>query len=287
MSQPALNFLFDFPEPPVPSEDPADLSCHEAWFSAYTALEKGVCPHDPAPMELKFEHTFKVYENAKSICQGEGMSPVDARIPLLAALYHDVGRFPQYRVWKTFKDKLSMNHGQLGTLVLDKGNTLAHEPGKEAVREAVFFHNAFSVPDTLLPAGALAVRVVRDSDKLDIVRVIDEHLAKDGPYSPTVILSLPDDPGLFSQTVVENTQARRISSYGDLTSVNDFRMLLCSWVWDMNFPTSRRLFALSPHVERLLDSLPEAIYGRARDEVRKSLHEIREEGGRCGKIREV
>lgn len=46
-----------------------------------------------------------------------------------------------------------------------------------------------------MPEGvALAANVVRDADKLDILRVMDEHLSGPGPYNPTVVLQLPNEP---------------------------------------------------------------------------------------------
>ena len=34
------------------------------------------------------------------------------------ALFHDVGRFPQYARYKTFRDSISTNHAALGASVL-------------------------------------------------------------------------------------------------------------------------------------------------------------------------
>ncbi|MFP4285712.1 MAG: hypothetical protein ACLFQG_09180 [Desulfovermiculus sp.] len=39
--------------------------------------------------------------------------------------------------------------------------------------------------------------------------------------------------------------------------VNDFKLLLCSWVFALNYFASRRIMAEQGEIERLLDSLPQ------------------------------
>ncbi len=251
-------FPFALPKPPAGE---AGLDAHIAWFRSYADKEIAVCPHDPAPLELKLFHTMRVVDNARAICAGENLP--DERVCMLAALYHDVGRFAQYRVWKTFKDKESVNHGLLSSTVLEKCQVLRNEPEiAEDVIAAVRWHNAFRLPEGM--EHNVAALVVRDADKLDILRVIDGHLSSEGPYEPTVILSLPDDRRGFSQTVLDCALRGVTASYTDLTTVNDFRLLLGTWIDGLNFATSRRMMAEQGHVERLLAPLPEDIFGKAK-----------------------
>lgn len=258
-------FPFALPEPPACR---ADLDAHLAWFQAYADREIAVCPHDPAPLQLKLFHSMQVVDNARAICAGEHLP--EERACLLAALYHDVGRFAQYRQWKTFKDRDSVNHGLLSSTLLEECQVLRNEPElAEEVIAAVRWHNAFRLPEDV--QANVAARVVRDADKLDILRVIDGHLASEGPYEPTVILSLPDDRRGFSQKVLDCALRGEIASYTDLTCVNDFRLLLGTWVHGLNFATSRQMMARQGHVERLLAPLPEDIFGTAKKALLASL----------------
>ncbi len=257
-----------FALPPLPerSRDPLDIGSHETWFRAYTGLELEVCPFERGPEELKVEHTFRVLEHARAICQGEGFAAPLTRACLLAALYHDLARFAQYRTWHTFKDADSCNHGELGAALVEEYQVLSCEPlVRTAVTRAVALHNAFALPEHLPYDVAKVTEVVRDADKLDILRVMDEHLSRPGPYSPTVVLSLPDDPDLFSQTVLDCALTGRVASYTDLASVNDFRLLLGTWIFSLSFATSRQRLAEAGHARRLLGQLPDHIYGPARD----------------------
>lgn len=162
-------------------------------------MPRGSAPRSratPRPMDLKLRHTMAVLGNARRIAASEGFGVALTRACLLAALYHDVARFEQYLRYHTFKDRESCNHGQLGVKILKREARLAGEDAatRKIVLAAVGLHNRFALPAHLPRETELAAHVVRDADKLDILRIMDEHLGGPGPYSPTVVLNLPDDP---------------------------------------------------------------------------------------------
>ncbi len=266
---------FDAPPPPERGRDPFDIDAHTAWFRAYAALERACCPHDPAPEDLKLEHTFKVLDNARAISRATGCAAPLARACLLAALYHDLGRFEQYRLHHTFRDRDSVNHGELGAALIERFDLLRNESFvRAAVIRAVALHNALRLPDGLPVDAALVTGVVRDADKLDILRVMDEHLAGPKPCEPTVILSLPDDPERHSDKVIAMALAGEAAGYTDLTSVNDFRLLLGSWVNALHNPEAGRLMAAQGHARTLLIALPDRHYGPARDALLATLDRL-------------
>ena len=251
-----------------------DISSHEAWFRAYAERERALEKTDPSPMDLKLAHTMRVLANARSIVQQEAFDPFVERCSLLAALYHDIARFEQYLRYRTFKDRASVNHGRFGVRLIKETGCLAGEEQRmrRTVMAAVGLHNAFALPKNLPSAINTVVRVVRDSDKLDILKVIDEHLSTCRPYNPTVVLQLPDDPTLVSRAVIEKALHDGIASYSDLKSVNDFRLLLATWIEDMNFPSSRSAFIAQGHARHLLRDVPsEGAYAEARSYLLKKL----------------
>ena len=100
---------------------------------------------------------------------------------------------------------------------------------------------------------------MRDADKLDIVRVMLEHFG-----TPTgqdkdevVFLGLPDLPGRYNPDIVRDIEAGRIGDYYAMGAVNDFALLLLSWINDMAFARTRRLFFEYGYVGKLFDVLPD------------------------------
>ena len=238
-----------------------DIPSHLAWFAAYaakkTAQEKG----DASPMDLKLQHTMNVLENARRIVEGEKFDPATARLCLLAALYHDVGRFKQYLRYHTFRDRESCNHGQMGVRILKAQGCLNGEcpETRRLVMAAVGMHNRFALPAHTPPLVARITNVVRDADKLDILRIMDEHLSGPAPYNPTVVLQQPDDPTIASEAVLAAVFEHRVAAYAALRCVNDFRLLLGTWFFDLHFATCRSQFLQDGHARNLLRRMPSTV----------------------------
>lgn len=235
-----------------------NINEHEQWFINYFNRHRLKEKDDPAPLDLKYDHTFRVLNNAKDIVQNEEFSENIVKACLLSALYHDVARFEQYLKYRTFRDRESINHGILGLKILACENCLKDEKAeiRKLVRVGVGLHNSFALPHKLSDNMKKVCYVVRDADKLDILRIIDGHLASTIPYNPTVVLNLPDDDTLCSDTVIKLALDKKIASYSDLKCVNDFRILLITWFFDLHFKASKIRFIKDGYAKRLLLSLP-------------------------------
>lgn len=237
-----------------------DIQVHRERFDTFAhSYLNG--PHSPM-LDLKYRHSLLVFSNSQHIVQSEGLHGVIGRSALLAALYHDVGRFPQVVRWHTFLDAKSENHAYLGVKVLKKNKMLADEPKEiqKYVLMAIALHNRYSVPEKLPELFQLITYIVRDSDKLDILRVMAEHVNAPNPTKEggEVVLGVKDEPEKWSQNVAEKVLQGKIPGYKNMVYINDFRMLLGSWLNDLHFAAARKQMAESGHVEAVLSGLPDA-----------------------------
>ena len=132
---------------------------------------------------------------------------------------------------------------------------------------AVGLHNRFALPPHTPQQVELVANVVRDADKLDILRVMDEQLSAPGPYNPTVVLQQPDDQTLCSEAVMRDVREGRVAAYADLRCVNDFRLLLGTWFFDLHFAASRKKFLTDGHAERLLRGMVDEFIKRKHGQV--------------------
>lgn len=233
-----------------------DISTHEAFFEdfVHSYLQKTAEPM----LLLKQEHTRMVLEQAKIIIESEKISGEEGRAALLSALYHDIGRFPQFFRWKTFSDAYSTNHGTLGIRTLKKEKCLENEPlsVQKKVLTAVGLHNRYLLPPHL-PSPILTItHVVRDADKIDIMRIMAKHMNEPIPNGD-VVLHVLNDPQQWSPSLVTTILSGKVPNYKDLRFVNDFRMLLGSWIHDLHFPTAKTQLVASGYVEHILSGLPQ------------------------------
>lgn len=236
-----------------------DITTHWNWFENFVRERIGRAANDSGPMELKLKHTRNVLANCQYIAKNENLAPPVPRMCALAGLYHDLARFDQYLHYGTFKDAVSRNHGSWAVQLVKANNCLSEENAyaRKIIQTAIGLHNRASLPSKLAGTALVVANIVRDADKLDILRVMAEHLSRPGPYNPTVVLSLPDDPAKVSQIVLQAALASKSAFYADLTSVNDFRVLLGAWFFGLNYNSSKALFIKAGHGQQVVSALPQ------------------------------
>ena len=212
-----------------------------------------------ANMELKLEHCLRVFQEAEAIAAGEGLAEDPAKAALWAALFHDIGRFAQYARHATFDDRKSEDHARLGVRILKQHSFLDPlEPRlRKVVLAAVTLHNRRFLPPGLPDPFAVPAKVVRDADKLDIFAVILAHLRPGAPANHVVTLGLRDDPSAYTREVVAQVMRGRLADYAKMVWINDFRLLMCSWIYDLNFATSRNAVLERGILDELLAPLPD------------------------------
>ena len=215
---------------------------------------------DSYNLDLKHDHSLRVLAVAGEMLKDLRPDRPLGRAILLAALYHDFGRFTQYLKYKTYRDSRSEDHGILGARTLARFKLpLESPPGLRAlVLGAVALHNRITVPAELPAALNFAARVVRDADKLDIMALMRRHFTRPEGCDPVVVLHLPDEPDKFSGDILRQALNGGIIDYGDLRFVNDFKILFACWRHDLNFRISRDLLNKSGNLRSIINTLPTA-----------------------------
>lgn len=209
-------------------------------------------------IQLKIDHTLRVLDNARAIVEGEHITGHVAELALFASLYHDIGRFPQFRDYGTFKDTDSRNHGRLGVLTLrelDLPQGISTNDWK-TIRSAVGLHNVKKLNPRMSTDLATITKVVRDADKIDIYPVLIHHMDKTRNATKIVLHDLEDDPEKHSDAVLEAVMAEQVIDYSTLKYANDFMLLVTGWIFALNYITSVGLFARNDTVEKAFSLLP-------------------------------
>ncbi len=234
-----------------------DISKYEDIFLSYAKLFCDAEQEAKSMLELKIVHSQSVLNHMRTLVQEDVLAPY-ARACLLAALFHDVARFQQYAQWRTFKDSNTCNHAFLGVKILKEKAWLNAEPAKvqKQVLAAVSMHNRFSVPKGISQDIMLITRALRDADKLDILRVMDEHLSCADTRSSAVTLYAKDEPQAWSKNIITALLEGRIASYDDVVYVNDFRLLLGTWLHELYFESSKKILIEAGYLNNILQDLP-------------------------------
>jgi putative nucleotidyltransferase with HDIG domain len=248
-----------------------NLTALKDWFAGYTASFSTRDVEDQRNIAIKRDHTYEVCRNAVRIACDLGLSGGEVLLAESIALLHDVGRFSQYRRYRTFDDSISVNHAALGVKVLLETNALEGLPqrDRDLIVRAVTLHNVFTLPQGLDRTTLLFAKLIRDADKLDVMRVVIEFFVQDKEKRADAVgLGLPDEPG-YSTVVLASLARREMAKKSDLTTLNDFKLLQLAWLYDLNFPSSIRMALERRYIDRLAGLLPDT------DEIRHAVAVVR------------
>ena len=207
-------------------------------YDAYVDTYREADGELPVMMRLKRVHTGFVVKNAEAIADGENFTAEEREVSLAAALLHDTGRYEQLKRYNTFRDSDSIDHAVFShDIVVEKG--WCRTP---AVLKAVLYHNRRDLPDGMDHLTEIAAHTVRDADKLDIFRVLEDRVENTDWKSDTrafwnLAISAPPNP-----VVVKCIEKGQPVDYQNIKSLSDFVLIQVGWmISGLHFATARRL----------------------------------------------
>jgi putative nucleotidyltransferase with HDIG domain len=254
------------------------LSQLNAWFDAYVHEFDSEDPVFQENIELKKYHTLRVRDAILDIGASVNLAGDELRLAEICALLHDIGRFEQYRKYRTFLDSKSENHAALGVKIIQQHRILdGFDPSlSNIIIRAVRLHNTATLSSDSGP-WMLYLKLLRDADKIDIWYVFTEYLRNaSNNHNHAIGLDLPDVDSI-SDAVYASLSNERPVLMKDLRTLNDFKMIQIGWVYDLNFTRSFQIVKERRYMEKIRASLPESsskaneIFGKAIKHLAKNL----------------
>jgi hypothetical protein len=258
------------------------------WFFDYVAAYYTDDSQHNETIKLKEEHTKRVCREIVVLGETLNLPAQDMLLAETMALFHDLGRFEQYATYGTFKDVASENHAGLGLRELAEHQVLSvcSDEEQSLIATAIGYHNVRTLPHGEDQRTLFFAKLLRDADKLDIWRVFIDYY--DGQFkdrNATIVWGLPSDP-FCSPRIVNALRRQEMADTRHMATLNDYKLLQISWVFDVNFrPTFGAVYerkyvqkiaaALTPglHVEPIVETVlaylqnrqsrREPIYGQA------------------------
>lgn len=200
---------------------------------------------------LKVRHTHEVAYLCDEIARGEGLPVEDVDLAWLCGLLHDIGRFEQLRRWGTFNDAASCSHAELGFEILEPkllGSAFVAE-WSDIVRKAVLYHSDLVLPKGLTTRERAFCNIVRDADKVDILRVFSES----GCDAVLGMTSGEFVAGEISDMAMMGYGEHRCLSHGERVASLDRLVGAVCFVFELENPSAREAIRLRGYLQRLLD----------------------------------
>ncbi|MDE7332432.1 MAG: HD domain-containing protein [Lachnospiraceae bacterium] len=126
-------------------------------------------------VRLKIEHTYRVSRLCEEIAASLGLCEEDISLAWFLGMLHDIGRFEQLKNYGTFIDAQSIDHAGYGADILfSQGKIrdfLEDHTEDELIKTAIACHNAYQLPEKISERTKMFCQILRDADKIDILKV--------------------------------------------------------------------------------------------------------------------
>ncbi|MBN1471739.1 MAG: HD domain-containing protein [Syntrophaceae bacterium] len=233
----------------------------QIWFDHYVDGFRDQDGVLTAALKLKYQHSRRVADNARLIAEGLGFTPAEILLTEGCGLLHDIGRFPQYALYGSFHDASTMDHGAAGRQTLEKEGLSLLIDADDWTRMAcaVEYHNrkTANIPQNIPDDELRFLKLIRDADKLDIMDLVMQSVARDGfSELPDMLPHIRTEREL-TPLVMEEVLKTKTVSVESLHTVNDFLIMLASWFYDFNYTFSMRLAISRNIIRRLERELPD------------------------------
>ena len=222
-------------------------------------------------IKMKIDHILRVSENSKIIALELGLNKDDQDLAELIGLLHDIGRFEQIRQYNTFMDKLSINHALQGVKVLfDDGlirKFIKEEKYDEIIYKAIINHNKDQIEEGLSPKEELHCKIIRDSDKLDIYRVIVET-----PKLEDVLSFKTEDLSKerITDEIYDEYLNREKIDYSKIKTNMDIIISWFAYIYDFNFKESLLKIKNEDYINKIFNRIKPK-----EEETKKQLENVR------------
>ena len=209
---------------------------------------------DDPKIALKIAHTYRVASLSEDVARSIGLSDKDVYTAWLIGMLHDIGRFEQIRVYGSFIDSETTDHAKLGADILFGDDRLIETFSDERemdglIETAIREHNKFVISDGLDDQTMVFCNILRDADKVDILRVNYETPMEE-IYNTTKeeLLASPVSPAVMEQARRRITVSRDV-----IETYADHLIGHIALVFGLVYPRSRELAKEQGYLDKLLD----------------------------------
>ncbi|MGE5456471.1 MAG: HD domain-containing protein [Ignavibacteriales bacterium] len=197
-------------------------------------------------INYKYYHSLRVRDLCKEIAEYLKLTEEETILVKQIGLLHDIGRFEQWKRFKSYHDPDSIDHGDLGVDILFNNNFINEfniNDNLDIIYKAIKYHNKYELPK-LDSYTELFCNIVRDSDKIDILFLISNN-----------------DYNILNNTNDEVTNINREDFYSgksisneNVKNANDHILCVLAFMNHFNFNISKEYVLKNKYLEKIYEN---------------------------------
>ena len=203
-------------------------------------------------VRLKIIHTDHVAEMCDVIAASLHLNEEDTDTAWICGMLHDIGRFEQLRRYGTFLDRCSVNHAALSADLLFRDGLIRRfvsDSSKDGlIEKTIRLHNVFLLPDDLTDQEEMFSNILRDADKIDIIRVNRETpMSEIYDLPEEAFLTAPISDRVFEAALQRTNVNRKYSE-----TAADYLIGHICFVFGLVYPESVRQVISQGYLDEML-----------------------------------
>ncbi len=177
-------------------------------------------------LKSRYNHSYRVMKLCVKYAKELGWCDSDIELATIIGLLHDFGRFEQYRVYKNFIDKDTVDHADYSVEQLfDKGEIVKFTDrvdDYELMKFAIKNHNKKDIPECQDERVLKFAELIRDADKVDIMYVLGHEIHEQ---------AIDEEIG---QEIIKVFYQHEVISSALAKNINDRIVIQFAFVFDLN-----------------------------------------------------
>ncbi len=214
-------------------------------------------------VRYKYHHSYEVSHLMEELSNRLKLSKEKTRIATIIGLLHDIGRFPQAQKYGICSDEITkVDHASLGNDYLFRKKHIRDfiktDKYDDIIECAIENHNKYEIKNNVNNKNLLFCKMIRDTDKIDILRVISLE------YTYTY------DKSNVSQGVKESFNHNQTILNKKVLTESDRVLALSALVFDINYKESLELLIEKKYLDAFFDCIT------PKDDSKQELKQIKE-----------
>jgi hypothetical protein len=202
-------------------------------------------------------HALRVAANVQLLAGVVLQTEEDKRLAEITALFHDLGKVALIVKGTESPTNIQRDHALLSVQQVQLMGFFAKLPAdlQLIVTKSIENHNKIKLPKLDNEQQTQFARLLRDADKLDIYDLSYRFFKEKFGVQPLVTLDLINTAEV-SDKIIKSIQAGKSAAFEDMRTMNDYKLLLLSMAFDLNFKYTFRVMSEKQYIQKIYETLP-------------------------------
>jgi CRISPR/Cas system-associated endonuclease Cas3-HD len=202
-------------------------------------------------------HSLRVVSNSLLLSKTVLQNEEDQRIAEVVSLFHDLGRASLIAQGTESPTNIQRDHAMLSAKLIQQMDFYSRLSGEIQLilLKSIENHNKLKLPKLDNEQQNIFARLLRDADKLDIFDSSYRFFKERQGIQPIMTFDLVNSSEV-SDKIIKSVMAGKTAAVEDMKTMNDYKLLLISMAYDLNFKYSFRLLSEKQYIQKIYETLP-------------------------------